>query len=341
MTSDSQAGAESATLQILQSAVEAFRKREIGYRDILEDLPAAIYTIDAEGKLTYFNKACVEFSGRVPTVGSDSWCVSWRMYTPTGDHLPHDQCPMAVALRERRPVRGVEAVAERPDGTRIAFLPYPTPIIDEAGNLLGAVNMLVDISEQKRTQQRIETMAREVDHRANNLLAVMQALMHLTTADDLESYRAILSERFASLARTNSLVAKQRWVDIDLGVLVEEEVAAFSIGNVRIDGPPIPLAPGTAQCFGMIMHELCTNAVKYGALSVAEGRVELSWGVDDEGSLMLRWRESGGPPVSEPARKGTGTSVIDHSARRIGGKLFRDWSPGGFSCTLICNVADL
>lgn len=341
MTTDSQAGSGPASVDVLHAAVESFRKREIGYRDILEDLPAAIYTIDAEGRLTYFNKACVEFSGRVPAIGSDSWCVSWRMYTPAGDYLPHDQCPMAVALRERRPVRGVEAVAERPDGTRINFLPYPTPIIDEAGNLLGAVNMLVDITEQKRTQQRIELMAREVDHRANNLLAVMQALIHLTQADDLESYQAILSRRFASLARTNSLVAKQRWADIDLRALVEDEVAAFSAGNVRVDGPALPLTPSSAQCFGMIVHELCTNAVKYGALSRAEGRVDLGWRIDDEGSLMFRWCESGGPPVTEPARRGTGTSVIDHSARRIGGKLFRDWAPGGLCCTLICRSADL
>ncbi|HZD20283.1 MAG TPA: PAS domain S-box protein, partial [Burkholderiales bacterium] len=124
-----------------------------GLRAILEALPAAIYTTDAEGRITSFNDEAVRFSGRVPQLGSDSWCVTWKLYWPDGTPLPHDQCPMAIALREGRPVRGVSAIAERPDGTRVHFLPYPTPIRDANGKVIGAVNMLVDISEQKRAEE--------------------------------------------------------------------------------------------------------------------------------------------------------------------------------------------
>jgi PAS domain S-box-containing protein len=124
-----------------------------GLRAILEALPAAIYTTDAEGRITSFNDEAVRFSGRVPQLGSDSWCVTSKLYWPDGTPLPHDQCPMAVALREGRPVRGVSAIAERPDGTRVHFMPYPTPIRDTSGKVIGAVNMLVDITEQKRAEE--------------------------------------------------------------------------------------------------------------------------------------------------------------------------------------------
>jgi PAS domain S-box-containing protein len=120
-----------------------------GFEATLDALPAPIYVTDPEGRVTYFNEACVAFAGRRPTIGEDRWCVTWRLYTEDGTFLPHDQCPMAVAVRERRPVRGVEAIAERPDGTRLHFQPFPTPIFDEAGNFTGAVNMLVDISDRK------------------------------------------------------------------------------------------------------------------------------------------------------------------------------------------------
>ena len=135
-----------------QYATELF-DRIGGMRSILEALPAAIYTTDAEGRITSFNDEAVRFSGRVPQLGTDSWCVTWKLYSPDGTPLPHDQCPMAVALREGRPVRGVSAIAERPDGTRVHFMPFPTPIKDANGKVIGAVNMLVDITEQKRAEE--------------------------------------------------------------------------------------------------------------------------------------------------------------------------------------------
>ena len=128
-------------------------ERAGGLRAILEALPAAVYTTDAEGRITSYNEEAVRFSGRVPQIGSDSWCVTWKLYWPDGTPLPHDQCPMAIALKEGRPVRGVSAIAERPDGTRVHFMPYPTPITDANGRIIGGVNMLVDITDQKRAEE--------------------------------------------------------------------------------------------------------------------------------------------------------------------------------------------
>lgn len=115
----------------------------LNYRRIFEILPAAVYTTDAEGKLTFYNEAAAELWGRRPILGKDEWCGSWRIYTPDGQRVPLDQCPMAVALKENRSVRGIQAVVERPDGVKIPFLPYPTPIRDTSGRMIGAVNMLV------------------------------------------------------------------------------------------------------------------------------------------------------------------------------------------------------
>jgi PAS domain-containing protein len=115
------------------------------YPEILEALPVAVYTTDAEGRITFYNEAAAVLWGRRPVLGEERWCGSWRIYLPDGTPLPHDRCPMAVALRENRKVRNVEAVAERPDGTRVHFMPYPTPLHDASDVLIGAVNILIDI----------------------------------------------------------------------------------------------------------------------------------------------------------------------------------------------------
>src|SRR5882762_9214087 len=120
------------------------------FRQILDVLPAAVYTTNAVGQITYFNEAAAALWGCRPELGSSEWCGSWKLYWPDGRPLPHDQCPMAIALKEGRPVRGMEAIAERPDGSRVPFMPFPTPLYDSSGELLGAVNMLVDISDRNR-----------------------------------------------------------------------------------------------------------------------------------------------------------------------------------------------
>ena len=123
---------------------------ESGYRQLLESLGVAVYTTDAEGRITYFNDAAAVFWGRRPELG-ELWCGSYKLYWPDGRSMPHEECPMAIALIDGRELRGVEAIAERPDGSRIAFTPYPTVLRDPDGTLVGAVNVLVDISARKET----------------------------------------------------------------------------------------------------------------------------------------------------------------------------------------------
>jgi PAS domain S-box-containing protein len=137
---------------MVERALGAATAGERALREALDQLPAAIYVTDEDGVVTYFNPACIDFTGRRPEVGRDRWCVTWRLYTNAGEFLPHDECPMAVAINTQRPIRGVTAVAERPDGTRVNFRPWPTPIFDKAGKFTGAVNILEDVTDEVRAQ---------------------------------------------------------------------------------------------------------------------------------------------------------------------------------------------
>jgi PAS domain S-box-containing protein len=141
----------------LDTALTAL-SNEAGWRAVLDELPVPIYVADATGAVTYWNQACVHLAGRVPQLGRDRWCVTWKIYTTAGEFMPHDQCPMADAIRTKQSVRDAVAIAERPDGSRVAFLPYPTPLFDERGNLTGAVNMLIDVSDQQA-----EALAEQAD----------------------------------------------------------------------------------------------------------------------------------------------------------------------------------
>jgi PAS domain S-box-containing protein len=133
---------------ILATALTAL-SADSDWRKVLDELPAPIYVTDTEGSITYWNHACIELAGRVPQLGRDRWCVTWKIYTTTGEFMPHAECPMAEAIRYQRTVRDAVAIALRPDGTRIAFRPYPTPLFDADGKLTGAVNMLIDVTDEQ------------------------------------------------------------------------------------------------------------------------------------------------------------------------------------------------
>ncbi|GEP59561.1 PAS domain-containing protein [Reyranella soli] len=138
---------------IVQVALKALDGRPDGNPASLDDLPTALYVTDRDGVVTWYNRACIDFAGRTPVANSDRWCVTWKLMTNDGASLPHDQCPMATAIKEQRSIRGVTAIAERPDGRRVAFQPYPTPLFDASGKFTGAVNLLVDITAARRRDE--------------------------------------------------------------------------------------------------------------------------------------------------------------------------------------------
>lgn len=164
----------------LESALAALGRPE-GWQEALDRLPVPTYTTNAEGEVTYWNKACVEFAGREPELGRDRWCVTWKLYTTTGKPLPHEDCPMAEAIKRKCEVRDEVAIALRPDGTRRAFVPYPTPLFDAIGELTGAVNLLIDVSDEQavvlaQQASRCVRLSKEISSKADaDLLADLGA----------------------------------------------------------------------------------------------------------------------------------------------------------------------
>ncbi len=172
---------------LLDTALTALRGGD-GFAAVLDQLPVPIYTTDAQGQVTYWNRACVDVAGREPELGKDRWCVTWRLYTMDGEFLPHDQCPMAMAIKTRQPIRQKVGIAMRPDGSRVALRPYPTPLFNAEGNLTGAVNMLVDISveqasalkDQARRRRRLANAT--TDREAGEILRSMAGGYEATAA---------------------------------------------------------------------------------------------------------------------------------------------------------------
>ena len=314
-----------------------WRERERRFLQLLDALPAAIYTTDAAGRLTYYNEAAVEMWGYRPELGIQSWCGSWKLFWPDGEPLAHDACPMAMALKEGKPIRGLEAIAERPDGTRVPFAPYPTPLFDSQGRLVGAVNMLVDISEKKRAEQEQHMLMREVHHRVRNTLAIAQAIVGSTakSSDTVEGFKDALIGRIAALARTHLLMSDgARAVAFD--AMLHSELDPFddaSGGRVVMNGPAIEIPTRYAVPLGLALHELTTNSAKHGALSALAGRVDATWRIlieADQRRLEFDWIESGGPETTKPARDGFGSQLITSVLpRQINAETEVEWRPEG------------
>ena len=200
-------------------------------REAIAALPVAIYMTDAEGRLTFYNEAAAELWGCCPELGESKFCGSWKLYRPDGTPLPHDECPMALALRQRRPIRGMEAVAERPDGTRVPFVPYPTPLFDASGRLTGAVNLLVEISERMRAEadlaERKAQLAVFVEHAPAGIAMFDREMLFLAV-----SRRFVVDHH---LPQDGQLIGRsvyeifpripQSWCDVQARVLAGEELS--------------------------------------------------------------------------------------------------------------------
>jgi PAS domain S-box-containing protein len=308
-------------------------------RGLLHALPVGVYTTDAAGRITFFNETAAAMWGRRPTLNSERWCGSWRMYWPDGTELPHDECPMAVAIKERRNTNGggQEAVVERPDGTRVPFMAFPSILRDSTGKVVGAVNTFVDITERKRSEEQIAGLAREAEHRVKNVLATVQATVHLSHSDTADGLKHAIQGRIRALANVHQLFVESRWTGAELRSLVSQELAPYGQdGETRvwIDGPTLLLGADTAQTIAITLHELATNAAKYGALSVPAGKIWVAWWLAPDGRVVLRWTEADGPSTSPPTRTGFGTRVMESTIRQMHGDIRFDWRAEGLACEI-------
>jgi PAS domain S-box-containing protein len=208
---------------------------------------------------------------------------------------------------------------------------------DEQGRLIWLSGVTADITERKRAEERQILLAEEVDHRARNVVAVVQSIMRLTRADTIDDYIGALDGRIGALSNAHRLLASSRWEGADLNRLVDEEFAPYRAGGrerVSVRGPVVVLPPATAQTIALALHELATNAAKYGALSREAGHVDLTWRLSD-GRLELSWKESNGPQIVPPSRRGYGSrAIVAGIERQLGGIVKFDWQTNGLSCTL-------
>ena len=457
-------------------ADEALRNQERAFRRLLEALPAAIHTTDTSGRITFCNRAAIDLWGVSPEIGKDKCSDLGRLFCPDGTLMPVDVCPTKLCLMERRALPGREALFERPDGKRVPIIPYPAPLTDEQGELVGVVSMKIDITERKqaeaalaernlqlslagkaalvgtfainldaarkdlaaqrmqvssgfaaiyglpaetaeismsdwrsrvyprdlpqmlerrhqafaerrredhlkyrivrscgairwielrtfieydqtghpkrvvgvnidvtegkRAEEQQRSLNAELDHRVKNVLATVSAIITQTPKANgsLADFVAGLDDRIKSLARTHELLSDNRWHGVSLEEIVRRELAPYTTGNAEFGGPRVTLQAYSAQAVAMVLHELVTNAAKYGAFSNQDGRVLLRWRWLENGShdrLAIEWQELGGPPVLPPTQSGYGTSIVRELIPfELGGTVNLDFAPDGLRCRL-------
>ena len=210
-------------------------------------------------------------------------------------------------------------------------------IFEANGKCVRVVGTAIDITKRKEAEERQDLLAREVDHRARNALAVVQSIVRLTRASSVDGYVAAVEGRIKALARAHSLLSDSRWHGADLDALVAEELAPYRLSEaekVKISGPKVSLVPHMAQGLALALHEMATNAAKHGALSSMAGKVSVAWQVQPD-NLILQWVETGGPRIAPPPARSFGLNVIRASIEsQLGGKTTFDWNPEGMRCTL-------
>jgi len=307
------------------------RDSERQLQELIAAIPAAIYTTDVEGRITYFNQAAVDLAGRTPKIGDNEWCVTWKLYHPDGRPLPHDQCPMAIALREGRPIRNAEAVAERPDGTRVPFIPYPTPLRDGAGKIVGAINMLVDVSERKQaeTQQRI--LLNELNHRVKNNMQMLQILLdagarRAKSPDAREVLEEASGRVFAMASAQRVLYTTHDATRFNardlLGAVCETAKQTFP-AELVIDheADAVQLPNDAAMPLALIANELLTNAVKYGLNGRDTGTIRVRLRQEDESFLFYVEDDGPGFDLQSVQRRSSGLALVQGLARQLRGKF--------------------
>jgi PAS domain S-box-containing protein len=312
---------------------------------LFEQLPFAVYVCDRDGLVLRYNRRAAELWGRSPKLrdSNERFCGSHRMFRADGSLLPNHQCPMADVLSTGISVRQQEVHIERPDGLRGIALVDIEAIRDSDGNVVGAVNCFQDITERKRSEAQIVNLAHEAEHRTKNILATVLATVRLSHSDSSAGLKQLIEGRINALAKVHGLFVQSRWTGAELHTLVAQELSPYSGetgGRVRIDGPSVVLEPNAAQTIAISLHELATNAAKYGSLSAADGRVEIAWSRTADRRLCLRWIEFGGPTVTPPTHRGFGTRVLENIiAGQLGGAVHFDWRDQGLTCEIALPLA--
>ncbi len=325
--------------------VEAtLRASDQRFRILFDLQPVGVYSCDAAGLLQNFNRCAAEIWGREPALEdfNEKFCGAYKLFRPDGEYLPRELCFMAEVLSEKIPnALDVEFIVERPDGSRLNCIANIKPLRNEHGEITGAINSFYDITHRKVAEERQLLLSNEIAHRSKNLLAVVMSIISrtLTGSGSLAEARDTLSERIQALARWQPIYSITGFDGVPLGPTILDELEAFS-NQVIVAGPEVTIAPKAAQTFSLLVHELATNASKYGALSQPAGQVNVSWSIEGHGKDALfkfKWLESKGPIVAVPTGKGFGRAVLERAVEaEFGGKPRISFDPEG-----VCYEIDL
>jgi PAS domain S-box-containing protein len=302
---------------------------------VLDNATVAIFLMDDRQQCAYMNEAAERLTGYSweETQGRPLHDVIHHT-RPDGSFYPIEECPIDRAFPENRQEQGEDVFVHK-DGRfyNVAFT--ASPIRDGESRTIGTIIEVRDITEDKRNEQARDLLMREVDHRARNVLAVAQSMVQLTKAPTVELFREVLLGRVSALARAQASLSKSAWQGAQLKDVVCDELETFGRpGSYDVSGPDVLLRPEQVQPIGMIVHELATNAAKYGAFSTPTGRIEVEWSLGPRGRLRLKWSEDGGPVVAPPGRHGFGSRLIAGLAQQLGGHVRMDWRPSGLMMEL-------
>ncbi|TAL81606.1 MAG: PAS domain-containing protein [Beijerinckiaceae bacterium] len=318
---------------------EGLEQSELAARAVIDSANEAVLVCDRNGIITHANAASsIIYEGdRVGQAFAD--IIPLDFHGTSGVLHPDDMIAMVVA---GTPLQGIEATAVNAPKVK-DYLVSAAPLRVAGGWISGAVVTMVDLSHRKAAEERQQLLMRELAHRVKNSLAMVAAISARTasTVSTVKEFQAVFSGRIQALAATHNLLLGNAWSSLGLGEIVKSELTPYiddAAGNVTIDGLNMAVAPRAAIAFGLIVHELTTNAVKYGSLSQKGGRITLREIGGNNGKsdpLVVEWRESGGPPVAPLERKGFGHTVITRSLQYgRGGGAELDFDPAGLVCRI-------
>jgi PAS domain S-box-containing protein len=316
-------------------AERELRRQEGELRAIFRQALVGIAECDTEGRFVSVNDKLCEMTRR-----SESDLLGRSLHDLTDAEDLAQEAGLFAAARARGEGYVIEKRILWPDSTRRWMRGTVTPVVDRAGNVSRIAVMCEDITQRHNDEERQKLLMAELNHRVRNNLATIQAIARLTArgTSTKAEYVESLQGRVASMARIHSLLTRERWQGANLQDIVRDELSTYSrLNGVTFDGPVITLGTRHALDLALVIHELATNAVKFGALSTAEGRLDVNWHyevVAGAPHLILRWEESGGPKVVAPARKGFGIYLIESALSGGGTKVALTFLETGLVCAI-------
>jgi PAS domain S-box-containing protein len=305
---------------------------------IVESSGDAIVGKDLDGIITSWNAGAERIFG---------YAAEEVIGKPITILIPPDYQKEEEAIIERirrgQRVEHFETVRLQKHGSLIDLSMTISPVKNSQGKIIGASKIARDITDRKRSEAQIVNLAHEAEHRTKNILATVQAAVRLSHSNTPDDLKRLIEGRINALAKVHTLFVESRWTGAQLHSLVTQELLPYRDGReerVRINGPTVMLEPNSAQAIAISLHELATNAAKYGSLSAAEGDVEIAWSRTAHGQLNLRWTESGGPTIVPPTHRGCGTRIIENIiGGQLGGKVRFDWGDKGLTCEIALQLA--